>query len=854
MARDEDEEITSERSPWPLLFLLGAIFLPGAIVAFLLWGMLRYFRQRPSVVALAGSIVSFFSLGLVLFGVRSITNSLGEGSGFSWSVLTDSLTSLIPIWVGVSMIIGSVAGWVFALYSDRQMRNNPYLTELSGNWRYGFKYRRTPVESLRRKKSIKMLENGLLVSETKAPIGLDEKTDEVVFRYDSEAKKHTLVTGASGSGKSISLQSLIHSDIENGKTVIVIDFKRDPKFASKLAAWSHMHGREFFHFVNGDPKDYDIPYSKGQCLYDPLAGARATARADMFMGMREYDTNASVYEGAMQQLLQVSFNMLEHADREKAEGIDWDHGGIAMLTSVVRGNGLANLVAANTVEVPPGTSEHVIKDLSAGGIGGAREIYVNSPVANEAIELVEALRVKNSPNQRAFQELQGQLRTITASEYGRWMRTNTADQNARSINLLDLTSVDGNVVLFSLNSDSEPKFAQYVGSMIFSNITNVSAERRNLGSKNQVNVYVDEFQAVPPDSVKSLLEKSRASGMAMTLALQSFDQIIAASERNGEANLNSILDTCSNFLTHAGATDVSAKKISEILGKDFFTVYSKVNANDSSFLSFNWAKNQSSKVTARQEERWIFPPSEFMKLSSPDKEANDNKATAVWTTKTSAESKYASGGGGTARTVWMIPDAEVLEDYYQNPEHPIIAPRESGKKRTPVVTAPREDTPRETNDEEFYAALAPSDDAEYDYDDTNESVDDEWDFEDIPESELDPEEAALPDPFGNPQEKPSSVLGAMPELSLPRAEAKKASDERSSLSGSDYSLEDLFSTGVEPPKKTPAKKSEGAQKVTRKEPPRDEEALPELSTELPPVTPPARLPGRPGGLPTRPGA
>lgn len=853
MSRDEDEEVVGSRSPWPLLFLLGAIFLPGAIIAFALWGMLRYFRQRPSVVALAGSVVSLISVIVITINVRSIASNTEGIIGLDGNTIVDSLITIIPIWVGVSMIIGSLAGWIFALYSSRQMKKSPHLTELSGDWRYGFKYRRTPREALARKKNIKKLNNGLLVSEHKAPIGIDEKTDEVVFRYDSEAKKHTLVTGASGSGKSISLQSLIHSDIENGKTVVVIDFKRDPKFASKLAAWSHMHDREFFHFVNGEPKDYDIPYSKGQCLYDPLAGARATARADMLMGMREYDTSAAVYEAAMQQLLQVSFNMLEHADREKATGIDWDHGGIAMLTSVVRGNGLANLVAANTVQMPPGSTDYVIKDLNAGGIEGAREIYVNSPVANEAMELMEDLRVKNSPNQRALQELQGQLRTITASEYGRWMRT-SPEQDVRSINLLDLTSVDGNVVLFSLNSDSEPKFAQYVGSMIFSNLTNVSAERRNLGSKNHVNVYVDEFQAVPPTSVKSLLEKSRASGIAMTLALQSFDQIIASSDKNGEAHLNSILDTCSNFITHAGATDVSAKKISEILGKDFFTVYSKVNANDSSFLSFNWAKSQSSKVTARQEERWIFPPSEFMKLSSPDKEANDNKATAVWTTKTSAESKYASGGGGTARTVWMIPDLEVLEDYYQNPEHPIIAPREPARKKKLVTQEPELQVTPAENDDSFYADLAQqsssyeNDDPHYEYEDTSENLDDEWDFEDIPDSELDPEDVDLPETAERvepPATQRESVMPAIDSL----ARVRTAQEEKTSTS--DYNLDDLFSTGVESKReaKLPAPK-----KVAKKDPKPAEERLPDLSMELPPVSPPARLPGRPGGLPTRPGA
>lgn len=831
-----EEEPTNERSPWPIIVLLGLIFLPGGFLAFALWGALRWGRQRPSVVAIIGAFVSVISLVAISVTYGQITSGVdGLLANFSGDNLGQVALLIIPIWVGVSLIVGAFAGWGFAVYSGRQMKKNPYLTKLAGSWRHNFSYRRTPWEFLTRKKNIRALKNALLVEDNKAPLGLDETTDEVVFRYDTEARKHTFMTGASGSGKTITMQSLIHADIEVGKTVVVIDFKRSPKFASKLAAWAEEHGRDFRHFVNGDPKNYDIPRSKGQCTYDPLKSGDTTSKADMVLGMREYDSNAAVYESAMQQLLQVTFAMLKNGDprnqlnREigkealsRTRTIDWRHGGINQLASVVTGNGFYELVAANSIELTSGQKGYPVEIPGKQDSSGNQKFsYVNSPTAKNAIELGEALRAKG-PLTQAFQELQGQMRTIIASEYGRWMRTG-GEEDTREIDLLNLTSEDGNVILFSLNSDSEPKFAQYVGSMIFSDLTNISAARRNSGADNQVNIYVDEFQAVPPSAVTSLLEKSRESSMALTIAQQSFDQVVASAEKAGEAYLNSILDTCSNFIAHAGATEKSAIRLAEILGKEFVTVYSKTNESDSSFLSTNWSRNQSSKVAAREEERWKFGPAEFMKLSSPDP-ANNFKASAVWVTKTSADPNYSQSGGATARPVWMIPADPVLVEYYHgSTEKERERNRPGSSEEQFSFDSPQEpldnhelELPERSVEEERSARFKKAQEfASYEADDEEESEEEEpedWGYEEIPDGEL--------------QEDDEPIPAATSSLAPPPAK--------------DFDLNDLFSGGAMPTIAT--REQNRPQKESKA---KAMEQTPELKAG------PSKLSS---GLPTRPGS
>lgn len=544
----------------------------------------------------------------------------------------------------------------------------------------------------------------------------------------------------------ITLLSLVFNDIKNGIPVILIDFKKDMDLSSKIATWSHEYGREFYHFVNGDPEDYDIPHSKGQAKYDPLING-GSAKSDMVLGMREYDTAAEVYKAGMRQLLQVLFAMLKQADKSKAENIDWWHGGISQIASAMSGNNFTELVSA----------------------------CEGRPIQNDAEALDMQARSKSSNIRRAFEELAGQMRTIVASDYGRWLRT---DKNSRNIDLYDLTKTpgEGNVILFSLNADSEKDFSKYLGSLIFSDLNAVSALRRNNGLKSNLHVYVDEFQAVPPTAVNGLLEKSRGSALGMTLSSQSYEQIISSSDKNGEAYLLGILDTCSNFIVHAGMTEDSATRLSKIIGKDFVPVYKQTNANHSFAFSLNFNNRRKSMVQTSEEERWIVPPQSFMSLSSPV-ESNGYRGTAVVINKTPDDPKFKKKKGALARTVWMIPDKKVVGKYY-----------------SPKTSSDSHESDRKYIDEEvFEYQAAPSVDGDHDnssqnsYDDafTNyeenlyeTSPSDEGFVDEVEDGEFTWEEVEGDDPVESyPSARPDPVV----REPLPKISARSFENDSPSL-------------------------------------------------------------------------
>lgn len=628
---DEESKSSSNGSVAPFL---GLLVFPAAPVILGFYMMLRKGRQRLRVIF--GTVLLFL---VVLYG---LWNLIHAGDKFI-TVWTD-LGNFKENWVGVlpALLIGyaalgAVLGFLLAAWEVRTMKTSKYRRQLEGDWMYQFEFRRTPKEMLTRKKNIELLKSGVQIDENRVPLGLDERNgDSIAYRYYKEAARHTLISGMTGSGKSLfSMLPMVRGDIENQVPTFFIDFKRDPELASKLSTWTHEMGGEFYHFVNGKLQEYDIPHGR-PCRYDPLAAGGPTAKADMVLGMREYDTASAVYKANMTQLLQVLFSMLDQADRSKAPNITWNEGVMFQVASAIKGPNLTDLAIA----------------------------CEGTPVQIQAEEIMEAAKNRSSGIRHAMEELAGQIRTIVASEYGEWMRLRE-DADDPIIDLYELSQKKGSVVLFSLNSDSEPEFAKYVGSMILADITNVSARRRNAGLENLVQVYVDEFQIVPPTSVTGLLEKSRASAIALTLAQQSFEQIVSSAAANGEAYLGSILDTCGNFIVHAGATEDSAERLSKILGKHWVTSYRASNRNKSFLFSINFSNKRDSVVMTSEEERWVFSPREFLTLTTANADDPKSKATAILLNKTSFDPKHSSTEGAVARRVWLIPNSDFFQRYYK---------------------------------------------------------------------------------------------------------------------------------------------------------------------------------------------
>lgn len=471
---------------------------------------------------------------------------------------------------------------------------------------------------------------------------VDSPEDYYCFTVDSEDHLFAVTPFFVRTHNTITELSLIRSDMEAGKTVVVVDFKRAPEVAGKLSAWSHDMGANFYHFTEGDPADYNVKFSPGQSAYDPLSNPNPSFRADMLLGMREYDQASEVYRVNMQQVLQILLNGLANVDRSSkhADVLDFEHGGLLEIASAIANTNLMNVADACA------EGSQIRADME----------YLASQVYSKS-------RGGSAGLSNSVTELRGQLQTLLASSYGRWFKTN-ASSNARDIDLYKLTSQPGNVILFSISSDEQPAFASFLGSLIFADLRAVSARRLSAGIKEPVGVYVDEFQSIPPTAVTAMLEKSRESGMGVTLAQQSFEQIISAAPSNGEAFLNKIMDTCGNFIIHAGSTHDSAVRLSKIIGEERQQKLSANRRRNNWIGALNFWNRRESIVSSQESVGWKYDPQNFMQLSSPSRE-NSFRSTAVLINKMSMDPKFRGATGAVAREVWMIPDDAVLGSYFK---------------------------------------------------------------------------------------------------------------------------------------------------------------------------------------------
>ena len=620
---------------WVGYALLVILLLPLIAVAYL-YQQLMFFvlRQRWHISALGAVLTAIV--------VLSIAHVSGVFSDFSEAFtpideFPDKYTGAIPAILVVEVVGGVIAGAVVCMIRAGRLRANPQDVLLPGSSTYQFTYARTPLQFLLRKRKVDALTQENYRYDDRAVIGLqeDDKCDDIVSVYDSEARTHLLITGTTGSGKSATMKAIMGADMRAGKPVLVLDFKASKSLASYMAYRAKEEGRPFYHFTSGKKTEYDIENSLGNCYYDPLVNG-GTSKADMLLGMREYDTASDVYKSAMRQLLQVLFRMIDEMDRTKCPNIEFNQGTLALVASIMSGN------FSEAVSACEGTA-----------------IY------DDAVAVENQMKARGAALRNASEELQGQMRTLFASDYGRWLRL---QPGRRAINLYELTKPgQSSVILFSISGDSEKDFAKYLGSLIFADMNALSSMRRNRGDKNIVKAYADEFQSVPPTAVTGILEKARESSLSLTMSCQSLEQIVSSSENNGESYLVGILDTISNFIVHAGATEDSATRLSKIIGKQEMANYRRGNVNRGFLFSLNWRNRRNSGVQTSVKTDWKVPPQYFMKVSAP-KASGGGKVGAVYLTKLCHDPKYADHTGALARKLQVVVPEISLVDMYETPQ------------------------------------------------------------------------------------------------------------------------------------------------------------------------------------------
>ncbi|MDA8336976.1 MAG: DUF853 family protein [Peptococcaceae bacterium] len=331
--------------------------------------------------------------------------------------------------------------------------------------------------------------------------------DGPVFLTDEEVNAHVLVLGATGSGKTTTLLRFMESAVARGIALIVVDGKADPGLAARVKGYAAACGRTCRHF--------DMARPEGSAPYNPVKGGSALELRDRLMACSEWSEPHYKFAAA----------------RYLAEGI-------ALVRAAGQGQDIPSLVRA--------LEPHNLA-LLARSLPREERLAVN--------DLVDGCG-KDAGG------LLNRLAAYTPRETAALLRD---DPGA-----IDLGEVwaEGGVALFSLDSLGYPEQARMVGRLFVLDLK--AAAARMLAHGRPVFVVLDEFGVLAGAQVADLLNKSRASGMHLILAVQELADLRAG---GGQTLMEQVLGNTNVKIIHRQDVPASAELLAKCIGeRDDFRV------------------------------------------------------------------------------------------------------------------------------------------------------------------------------------------------------------------------------------------------------------------------------------------
>ncbi|HEY7961296.1 MAG TPA: helicase HerA-like domain-containing protein [Solirubrobacteraceae bacterium] len=315
---------------------------------------------------------------------------------------------------------------------------------------------------------------------------------------------HTLVLGATGSGKTVTQTWLAVRAVERGMAVVVVDPKGDRGLRLELLQAARGGGRRFVEWTPDGPS-----------VYNPFARGAAGEIADKLLAGERF--SEPHYQRQAQRYLGHAVRTLRAAGTEVS---------------------LARIV------------EHLDPDCL--------ELLARSLPAERACE-VHAYLDSLTPRQRTdLSGVRDRLAILAESDVGTWLDPRTP--GARRFDLLGAIGTRA-VVYCALRADSRPLLAQMLGAAIVQDLQTAMAalQARPVPSL----VVIDEFSAVAAQQVVHLFERGRSAGMSLVLGTQELSSLRVP---GSPALLEQVLGNVSALIAHRQAVPDSADLVSRLSG------------------------------------------------------------------------------------------------------------------------------------------------------------------------------------------------------------------------------------------------------------------------------------------------
>jgi type IV secretory pathway TraG/TraD family ATPase VirD4 len=336
-------------------------------------------------------------------------------------------------------------------------------------------------------------------------LGVDERGRAVPIPFGgARGGTHTLLVGATGSGKTVTQAAMTTRAIEQGMGAIVLDPKGDTAMRAALAASARRVQRPFIEWTPEGPSAYN-PFARGsdtEIADKALAGERFTEP--------HYLRQAQRYLG--------------HAVRTlRAAGVEIG------LHQIVR-------------HLDPAELELLARDLPE-ELAEPPHAYLDSLTTRQLTDLAG---------------VRDRLSILAESDVGRWLEPQR--EGARAFDLLAAAEQRA-VVYFRLDADRRPLLAQMLAAAIVQDLQTVVSSLQ--AKPTRAVVVIDEFSALAAEHVVRLFGRARSAGVSLILSTQELSDLRLSGR---DALLEQVLGNLSVLLAHRQVVAASAELIGGLAG------------------------------------------------------------------------------------------------------------------------------------------------------------------------------------------------------------------------------------------------------------------------------------------------
>jgi hypothetical protein len=336
-------------------------------------------------------------------------------------------------------------------------------------------------------------------------LGIDERRRSVSIPFGgTSGGKHTLVVGATGSGKTVTQTSIAVRAIERGMGAVVIDPKGDGGMREQLRSAAMLAGRSFIEWT-----------PDGDSVYNPYARGGASEIADKALAGERF----------------TEPHYLRQAQRY-----------LGHVVRALRQTGAEVSLSAIVERLGPQSLEALARELPEED-ARATFAYLDSLSARQHSELAG---------------VRDRLAILAESDVGQWLDPQTP--GARRFDLLSAVH-ERAIVYFSLESDSRPLLSEMLGAAIVQDLQTTVASLQ--ARPTPTLVVIDEFSAIAAEQVVRLFGRARSAGFSLLLGTQEISDLRLPGR---ERLLEQVLGNLSVLIAHRQVVPDSAELIADVAG------------------------------------------------------------------------------------------------------------------------------------------------------------------------------------------------------------------------------------------------------------------------------------------------